>query len=62
MKRWGPKPYGYYWYINDCLEVLRTTEGNNERDFDRIQIGNCFKTNKEAVAKKKEILKILNRR
>lgn len=64
-KPWKPKKgerYWYVWWFNDKeLEgiVGRGIWENHSADFTRYIVGNCFKTEKEAIEHKDDIARVL---
>lgn len=57
-KKWVPEKGEVYFYINRTrIEQTHNTESSI--DFQSIEIGNCFKTRAEALAKAEEIKKVL---
>lgn len=52
-KKWKPKDGKWYWYvdINDGISVENTIYFEHMfTDINRINMGNCFKTQKDAYA------------
>ena len=45
-----PKKGKSYWMINSRFEVRETTNSGSAKSLKRIEVGNCFRTAKEARA------------
>ena len=64
-KPWKPKLGDGYWYVwfnvNEAKEgnVYHDVWGAHSDDFTRYIIGNCFKTEKEAIKHKDDIVRVL---
>lgn len=43
-----PQKGSNYWMINSRFEVKHTTNTGSKKALDRIKVGNCFKTKKQA--------------
>ena len=50
MKKWEPKEGQTYYYVSDCGSVQHSQDFCRDEDDERIEFGNCFKTEKQAKA------------
>lgn len=54
--RWKPEYYQNYFYIDDCGKLESESYMDYDADLFRFNTGNCFKTNKEAMDYKENLL------
>lgn len=57
--KWKPKLNEEYYYINDLCIVLLEFHRGRFHDYQRIKLGNCFKTRKDAEYMAVNIKRIL---
>jgi len=48
-----------YWFVNTMLEEIKAIWNNWEVDKKRLEIGNCFESEKEAQEARKKIKEVL---
>lgn len=51
-----PRKGSNYWMVNSRFEVRQTTHSGGEKSLKRIDVGNCFKSEKEATHFRKVIM------
>jgi hypothetical protein len=54
---WVPKFEMGYYYVDHELVVMQTCNDGFEKDISRIKLGNCFRTEKQAIEKGKPQMK-----
>lgn len=60
-KMWQPKMNEEYWYLSHLLIPCHTLYTAQNVDKELFLIGNCFRTEEEALEKSKEIMNILRK-
>lgn len=61
-EKWVPSEGEKYFWLNSCLGIenyINNSTYDSTYDEKRIRIGNCFKTESEALVKAEEIKKVL---
>jgi len=60
VERWKPELGEKYWYIHNYEHVCSFTHNDSQFDEDRIKVGNCFRTESEAIAARERVKKALS--